>query len=155
MTIITARTEAHYWAAIELFKEYAEGLGIDLSFQHFEAELNTLPSMYGPPTGELWLLQQDDSWVGCCALRRLDTHTCELKRMYIKADFRGQKLGEHFMDTALQKAQEIGYSSMKLDSLARLTPALRLYQKYGFRPIAPYNYNPEPDVVYFEKSLLL
>jgi GNAT superfamily N-acetyltransferase len=153
MYLVEARTEAEYLAAVQLFKEYAAGLGIDLAFQKFDTELATLPLMYGPPVGELWLLQHEHQWVGCCALRRLDDATCELKRMYIKADFRGQKLGELMMDAVLAKAKTLGYSIIKLDSLARLTPALKLYQRYGFQPIAPYNHNPEPDVVYFEKLL--
>jgi GNAT superfamily N-acetyltransferase len=155
MQIIVARTSEHYLAAIELFKEYAEGLGIDLQFQKFDQELQILPTMYGPPTGELWLVQAGAYFIGCAALRKLDEQTCELKRMFVQPAYRGLRLGEQLMEIALKTAQDIGYHSMKLDSLRRLKPAVKLYSRYGFEEIAPYNYNPEADVVYFEKNLLL
>lgn len=151
--IIVARTSEHYLAAIELFKEYAQGLGIDLQFQKFDNELQILPSMYGPPMGELWLIQDQEKFVACTALRQLDKNTCELKRMFVQPAYRGQHLGEQLLEIALNTAQEIGYQSMKLDSLRRLVPAVNLYLRYGFEEIAPYNYNPEADVVYFEKKL--
>lgn len=154
MTIIVARTSEHYLAAVELFKEYADGLGIDLQFQKFDNELQILPVMYGPPTGELWLVQKENRFVGCTALRQLDPQTCELKRMFVQPAYRGLHLGEQLMNTALVTARGLGYHSMKLDSLRRLEPAVQLYRRYGFEEIAPYNYNPEADVVYFEKNLL-
>ncbi|WP_428665372.1 GNAT family N-acetyltransferase [Runella sp.] len=154
MEIIVARTSEHYSAAVELFKEYALGLGIDLQFQKFDNELQILPTMYGPPTGELWLVQSNDKFVGCTALRQLDKQTCELKRMFIQPAYRGRRLGEQLMDTALTTARDLGYEYMKLDSLRRLEPAVKLYLRYGFTQILPYNYNPEVDVVYFERSLI-
>ncbi|MFN8346052.1 MAG: GNAT family N-acetyltransferase [Spirosomataceae bacterium] len=153
MQIIVARTSEHYLAAIELFKEYAEGLGIDLAFQKFDNELQILPFMYGPPKGELWLLQDGLHYIGCAALRQLDSQTCELKRMFIQPAYRGRQLGKQIMDTALATAKDLGYQFMKLDSLRRLEPAVKLYLSYDFKEIAPYNYNPEADVVYFEKKL--
>lgn len=154
MQIIVARTDEHFAAAVMLFKEYASGLGIDLQFQKFDDELQILPTMYGPPTGELWLIQSGEQFVGCAALRQLNKHTCELKRMFIQPAFRRRHLGEQLMDTALITARALGYESMKLDSLRRLEPAVNLYLRYGFTEIPPYNYNPEADVVYFEKNLI-
>lgn len=153
MQITVARTKEDYLAAVALFKEYATGLGIDLQFQHFDNELTILPTMYGPPKGELWLVRDGATWVGCTALRQLDEATCELKRMYLQPAYRGRGLADQLMQTALETARNLGYQSMKLDSLRRLEPALRLYQRYGFQEIAPYNFNPEEDVVYFEKQL--
>lgn len=155
MQIIVARTSEHYLAAIELFKEYAEGLGIDLQFQKFDNELQILPFMYGPPMGELWLVQDKQRFIGCAALRKLDEQNCELKRMFIQPAYRGLRLGEQLLEVALKTAHKLGYQFMKLDSLRRLEPAVKLYIRYGFEEIAPYNYNPEADVVYFEKNLRL
>ena len=107
MDIIAARTSEHYAAAVALFKEYALGLGIDLQFQKFENELQTLPLMYGPPNGELWLVQQNHQFVGCAALRKLDEHTCELKRMFVQPAYRGQHLGEQLMEIAVCKALKL------------------------------------------------
>ncbi len=154
MQVIVARTSEHYSAAVMLFKEYALGLGIDLKFQKFDDELQILSTMYGPPTGELWLIQANEQFVGCAALRQLDKHTCELKRMFIQPAFRGLHLGEQLMEVAIDTARKLGYTSIKLDSLRRLAPAVKLYLRYGFTEIHPYNFNPEEDVVYFEKKLL-
>lgn len=154
MQVIVARTSEHYATAVTLFKEYALGLGIDLKFQKFDDELQILSTMYGPPTGELWLVQVNEKFVGCAALRQLDKHTCELKRMFIQPAFRGLHLGEQLMEVALDTARKLGYTSIKLDSLRRLAPAVKLYLRYGFTEIHPYNFNPEEDVVYFEKKLL-
>jgi putative acetyltransferase len=153
MQLITARTPAHYAAAVSLFKEYATGLGIDLQFQNFDQELETLPQKYGPPTGELWLIEDNGVFVGCAAIYQMTPGTCELKRMYIREAYRGQKWGEKLLQTALETAKNLGYQTMRLDSLRRLTPAILLYQRSGFQEIDPYNFNPEPDVVYFEKQL--
>lgn len=153
MHIIVARTTEQYQAAVTLFKEYAQGLGIDLQFQQFDQELQVIPTRYGPPQGELWLIQDGDQWVGCAALKQLDEHTCELKRMYIQPTYRGRGLADQLMEQALTTGRDLGYQIMKLDSLRRLTPALKLYQRFGFRETVPYNYNPETDVVYFEKQL--
>ncbi len=154
MNIIVARTSEHYLEAVELFKEYATSLGIDLQFQKFDNELQLIPTMYGPPVGELWLLEEDGSFVGCAALRKLEEGICELKRMYIRPTYRGKRWGRELMDIALQTAQSLGYHTMRLDSLQRLEAAVKLYASYGFQPISPYNFNPEADVVYFEKNLL-
>lgn len=153
MQIIVARTPEQYQAAVFLFKEYAQGLGIDLQFQQFDQELQVIPTRYGPPQGELWLVQDGDQWIGCAALKQLDEQTCELKRMYIQPAYRGQGLGDQLMELALAAGRVLGYQVMKLDSLRRLTPALKLYQRFGFDETAPYNYNPEADVVYFERRL--
>jgi putative acetyltransferase len=150
---ILARTPAHYKAASLLFEEYVAGLGIDLGFQKFDQELQIMPQMYGPPKGELFLILDNQTYIGCAAIRQLDSTTCELKRMYIKPAYRGQNLGRKLMDLALETAQIMGYESMKLDSLRRLDAAVTLYKQYGFTEIASYNFNPEQDVVYFERKL--
>jgi putative acetyltransferase len=155
MNIIVARTSEHYHEAVELFKEYAVSLGIDLQFQKFDNELHVLPTMYGPPVGELWLVEEDGNFVGCAALRKLEEGICELKRMYIRPSYRGKRWGQELMDVALQTAQSLGYYTMRLDSLQRLEAAVKLYTSYGFQQISPYNFNPEADVVYFEKKLTL
>ena len=153
MKIIVVRTPEHYQIAVKLFSEYADWLGVDLCFQSFDKELQTLAKMYAPPSGELFLIENENIFIGCAGLRQLDSENCELKRMYVKSEFRGLKLGEQLMEISLKTAKDLGYKTMKLDTLSRLTPALKLYEKYGFQEIKPYNFNPENDVLYFEKSL--
>jgi putative acetyltransferase len=153
VSIQEVQTATGYAAAVELFREYEQGLGIDLCFQNFEDELKNIPLKYGPPTGALWVLKDTDAFVGCVAIWKLEEGICELKRMYIKPAYRGQQWGQKLLESAQQKAKTMGYDFMRLDTLERLTPAIELYQKSGFTEIKPYNYNPENDVRYFEKKL--
>lgn len=142
-------------AARELFLEYQEGLGVDLCFQSFEEELAGLPGKYAEPRGALLLVYSDaGELVGCGALRPLDEPSvCELKRIYVRSAFRGHGLGRLISEALMDRAKEIGYRTVRLDTLARLTSAIKIYRDLGFTEIPAYNYNPEDDIVYFERSL--
>lgn len=144
-------SEAHDFKTAEyLFKEYALELNIDLGFQNFEQELADIKNIY---TG-IFLCYDNETAIGCAAIRnKLDDKTCELKRMYIKASYRGQKLGESLLHECIKLARSAGYHRMVLDTLDTLTGALALYKKFGFRPILPYYYNPHPNTVFMELRL--
>ena len=151
--IITVHTEAQYTAASALFKEYAEWLNIDLSFQNFEEELLQLKEMYSEPTGAIFLLQQAEEFIGCVAIRKKENGIAELKRMYIKPTTRKAGGGTLLLEAALAAAKTFGYKLIRLDTLANMTPAINLYKKHGFYEIAPYYFNPEENAVFFEKEL--
>lgn len=136
-----------------MFREYAQELGIDLCFQGFEEELIHLPGNYGPPGGCLLLGLVAGEAAACGALRDLGDDVCELKRIYVRPAFRGHGGGRTMSQELLRRAEQMGYRAARLDTLARLEPALALYRSLGFREIPPYNYNPEPDIVYFERPL--
>lgn len=137
-----------------LFLEYAAGLGVDLCFQGFEKELETLPSPYASPTGTILLAFHTNKPIGVVALKKWANTCCEMKRLYVIPEFRNEKVGEQLVLKLLDKAKELGYVSMKLDTLERLIPAVKLYRRLGFVEIAPYNVNPEADILYFEKQLI-
>lgn len=92
--IITADSNELISKTKELFREYASSLGFDLSFQDFEQEITIFPEQYSPPQGRLCLAQCRDEIVGCVGLRDLDGGRCEMKRMYVKPNYRGQGLGK-------------------------------------------------------------
>jgi len=125
-----------------LFLEYARGLGIDLGFQEFEAELAALPGKYAPPRGRLLLAFDGDSAAGCVALRPVDHRTCEMKRLYVRPQARGQRLGWRLAQRICDEAQKAGYRRICLDTLSTMTSAQALYRSLGFQPIEPYVYNP-------------
>lgn len=126
----------------DLFREYANGLGIDLAFQDFEAELASLPGRYAPPRGRLLLAWRDGEALGCVALRPIDTQACEMKRLYVRPAARAHRLGRRLAERVCAEARAAGYRRMCLDTLPDMLPAIRLYSALGFVPIAPYVFNP-------------
>ena len=136
-----------------LFRQYVTELGEDLGFQGFEEELQTLPGEYSWPAGSLYLAWADEQPAGCIAMRRLDENTCEMKRLYVRPEYRGRKLGGHLVRTIIASARAHNYKVMKLDSLRRLKSAYTLYKSFGFRETEPYTYNPLPEAVYMELRL--
>jgi GNAT superfamily N-acetyltransferase len=125
-------------AARTLFREYAAWLQEDLCFQGFAEELATLPGKYAPPDGRLFLACRDAVPVGCVALRRFDGDTGEVKRLYVKPDHRGHRVGHALAATVIAAARTIGYRRLVLDTLERMAAARSLYAAAGFREIASY-----------------
>ena len=151
--IVACRSPQQIARARRLFVEYTDFLGVDLSFQDFEQELNALPGAYAPPTGALFLAQSGAEAAGCVGLRRIRPEICEMKRLYVRPAYRGSGLGRRLAERAIDTAAEMGYRLMRLDTLDRLTEAIELYASMGFRRRAPYYDNPLPGVVYWERRL--
>jgi putative acetyltransferase len=131
-------------AARGLFREYQEGLGIDLSFQDFAVELATLPGAYAPPQGRLLIANDGVEAAGCVALRPLKNNICEMKRLYVRAAYRTSGVGRRLAERAIEEARVAGYTRMLLDTLPTMTGAQRLYQQLGFRDVPSYRHNPIP-----------
>ncbi len=146
---------AHLPVIRELFTAYANELGEDLTFQQFNTELQDPFAKYGPPAGCLIIAYKNDDPAGCIALHQIDTTTCEMKRMFVKPEFRGQGIGDTLVSAILQSAQQKGYKRMVLDTLDRLQAAIYLYKRYGFFETSAYYANPLPGVVYMELSLTI
>ena len=127
-----------------LFREYADSLQLDLSFQDFESELADPLGFY-----ELVLLADD----GCVALRRLDESTCEMKRLYVRPSARGAGLGRQLAEAVISAARTRGYGRMLLDTLPTMRTAQTLYRSLGFRETERYRFNPVPGTTYFELAL--
>ena len=137
-----------------LFREYAEWLKVDLCFQGFEAELASLPGVYARSRGgALLLARRADEAAGCVALRALEPGICEMKRLWVRAAYRGSGLGTQLAQAVMQRASESGYRIMRLDTLARMDRALQLYAKLGFHEVPRYYDNPLADAIYFERPL--
>ena len=150
---IVATTEEDYNAAALLFREYAAWLNIDLGFQNFEKEMKSLNSMYALPAGGIILCKEGTSFIGCVGVRKMDESTAEMKRMWVRPGLQSKGIGTQLLIKAVALAKACGYQKIRLDTLSTMTPAMNLYRKNGFIETPPYYYNPNEEVVYFEKDL--
>ena len=139
----------------QLFKEYEAWLDIDLCFQNFHKELAELPGDYAPPQGQLLLAIDDGRIAGCIALRKIGDGLCEMKRLFVRSEFRGQGLGRKLVEAIISEARKIGYERMRLDTLpGKMDQAIALYRSLGFTEIEPYYQNPVPGAKFMELELV-
>ena len=137
-----AKSESDIAVAKGLFEEYAAWIAIDLSFQNFADELKRLPGDYAPPDGALLVAWANARPAGCVAVRRIDDHDCEMKRLYVRDAFRGLSAGERLAREAIEWARGAGYARMLLDTLPSMRSAHRLYERLGFAETPAYRFNP-------------
>ena len=152
-----SETTADVAAVRALFLDYAGSLSVDLCFQNFEVELRDLPGDYGAPRGALLLATVDGVPAGCCALRPLDAahypHACEMKRLFVRPDYRGLRLGHRLAERTMDFARLAGYQCILLDTLDDMEAARALYQGLGFKDIPPYYHNPISGAHYLKAEL--
>ncbi|HEY3812386.1 MAG TPA: GNAT family N-acetyltransferase [Caulobacteraceae bacterium] len=153
---VTAFDPDHDLDAVRaLIAEYAETLDVrDRCFQNVDAELAGLPGEYAPPHGALFVARTEDGEaVGCIALHDLGDGACEMKRLYVRPQTQGRGFGRRLAQALIGEARRLGFRAMRLDTFEAMTAARALYADLGFTPIAPYNANPTPGLVYLELAL--
>jgi ribosomal protein S18 acetylase RimI-like enzyme len=140
-----------------IMREYAQTLDIDLDFQNFEQELNSLPGEYAAPQGGMLLALIDGQVAGCGGFRPIAdsdyANACEMKRLFIRPAFRRFGLGRTMAQALIDGATSAGYSSMLLDTLDDMEAARDLYESLGFVEIPPYYFNPVPGAHYLKVDL--
>ncbi len=151
--IVEAQDAAAYGIARQLLAEYAAWLDVEVENPILERERAGLPGDYGPPEGALLLAYVGDEIAGCVAVRPLEAGICEMKRLWVREAFRADGVGRALAVAVLEKAARRGYQRMRLDTLARMKAARRLYDSLGFREIPAYNASPIPDTLYLEIEL--
>jgi ribosomal protein S18 acetylase RimI-like enzyme len=152
MKIVDGHGEEHVPAVRALFEEYADSLGVDLGFQDFGRELAELPGEYAPPAGRL-LLALGPKPAGCVGLRPFEPRVCEMKRLYVRPEFRGTGLGRELAEAIVAAGRDAGYERMRLDTLPTMASARGLYRSLGFVEIEAYRPNPIHGTTYFELRL--
>jgi len=154
LSVVQATSSAQIAQARELFLEYAKSLGFSLCFQNFDKELAGLPGDYAPPEGRLLLAEHEGQMAGCVALHKLHSGICEMKRLYLRPQFRGKGLGRALAECIIAEARQIGYQRMRLDTVEpMMRDAVAMYRKLGFKEIAPYRPNPIAGALYMELEL--
>jgi ribosomal protein S18 acetylase RimI-like enzyme len=154
LTFAQAESTAQIAQARELFLEYAQSLGFSLCFQNFDKELAELPGDYAPPEGRLLLAEYDGELAACVALHKLEPGICEMKRLYLRPQFRGKGLGRALADRIIADARQIDYHRMRLDTVEPvMKDAVAMYRKLGFKQVAPYRPNPIAGAMYMELEL--
>jgi ribosomal protein S18 acetylase RimI-like enzyme len=161
--VLTPREASELDATRAIFRDYAASLDIDLGFQNFEEELATLPGEYAEPRGALLLALMrrasgDELAVaGCCALKPLDMandpNAAEMKRLYVRPEFRGRGLGRQLTEAILDAARGAGYACVLLDTLDDMEAARALYEDLGFVEVPPYYHNPIAGAHYLKVTL--
>ncbi len=124
-----------------------------LDMQHYDEEIKHPESKYGVPDGRLYLAYCKEELAGCIGLRKIDDQNCEMKRLYVRPQFRGKKIGKQLIRKVITDAKEIGYTYMLLDTLPFLESAIRMYTSFGFYRIESYNDNPMNTAIYMKLDL--
>jgi ribosomal protein S18 acetylase RimI-like enzyme len=157
VAIEPVRSAADAVAVGALIQEYVAWLGLDLSFQNYDAEIADLSAKYAPPTGGLFLARGEDGGqpLGCVGITafRAMPGACEMKRLYVRDAARGTGAGRALAAAAISAAASLGYCEMLLDTLSTMASAVGLYRALGFEPIPAYYDNPVPGAIYFRKVL--
>jgi putative acetyltransferase len=154
LVLAEARSPAEIAVVRELFVEYAAWVGFSLAYQNFDEELASLPGKYAGPRGRLLLACVGDASAGCGAIRQLESSVCEMKRLFVRPEFRGCGLGRMLANKLIRDALGMGYAVMRLDTVAeKMGDAVRLYKTLGFREIPAYYPNAQSGTLYFELRL--
>lgn len=160
MAVTLVSAYSHSQEVEELFSEYTDMLIQNdpsfqqyLTIQNYDEELKHLESKYGLPEGRLYLAYSDEQLAGCIGLKKIDNESCEMKRLYVRPQLRGKKIGDILIRQVLKDAKEIGYKHMLLDTLPFLESAIHMYKKYGFYEIECYNDSPMESSIYMKLDL--
>jgi len=151
--LIQARFPEHLEIVRDIFREYAQNLGVDLCFQNFESELESLPGKYATPLGCILLAWSEGQALGCVALRSAGGSAGEMKRLYVRPAGRGLGLGVQLATAICARAKTVGYQKICLDTLPSMKAALHIYAAIGFQPIPAYVFNPVEGAMYLGLDL--
>lgn len=151
--IIQAASPEEISQARELFREYGATPDFCVCFKGFDEEVQRLPGIYAPPEGCLLLADVEGEAAGCIGFRKLEPRVCEIRRLYVRPQFRGQRLGRALAEAIIAQARQAEYHTARLGTLPVMKEAIALYQSLGFVPVAPYKDNALAGAIYMELAL--
>jgi GNAT superfamily N-acetyltransferase len=153
MQIVHAATAEQLAQVRALFEEYWQSFGFTPCFQNFAGELAALPGDYVAPSGRLALALVDGQPAGCAALRRFDNERCEFKRLFVRSQFRGMRLGRELLAWIVAEARVLGYRQLVCDTMPAMADALAMYERAGFERTDPYSDHPTPGAIFLRLVL--
>jgi len=151
--LLKPQSAAEWREARRLVEEYAASLNVDLSFQNFAQELEHFENEYSAPSGAFLLAREEGSFVGCVGLRKLSDTVGEIKRLYVAPTARGLGFGEALVRGIVDEGKQLKYTRLVLDTLPSMLEARSLYHALGFKPVAPYRFNPVSGTAFLELQL--
>ena len=155
--LITPSSAEELEAARQIIDEYVDSLPGTVREYETASRAEPLPGEFAQPQGILFLAFVDGEVAGCCAMRPLDLadfpNACEMKRLYVRARFRGLGLGRQLVEATLDAARMSQYASIFLDTIDEMESARALYKDVGFRETAPFRHSPSMDTQYLEAKL--
>jgi ribosomal protein S18 acetylase RimI-like enzyme len=146
-------TSEEILGAKKLIVEYIQWLNHDLSFQNIDDELNHFPEKYKEPEGTFFIAKENHKIIGCIGVKKLENKICEMKRLFVQDNYKGNGIGKKLVELIIAEAKAIHYEKIRLDTLDTMEAALSIYYKNNFYEIEPYYNNPADGVVYLEKVL--
>ncbi len=151
LNIYPVETDEDLEIAKGLLREY---LAYIFELDGPKLQMNDLSEQFRPPDNCLLVAKQREETAGCVALRKLSDDTCEMKRLYVRPEFRGLQIGRKLADAIIAQARKIGYKYMRIHTISALEQANRLYKSLGFTEIDPYEHTSREDAVFMELKLL-
>ena len=137
----------------QYFRNYLAWLGVDLSYQNFDQEMAALPGAYSAPQGRLFLAEISGRPAGCVGVRPFSEGVCEMKRLYVTPEARGQGVGKALALAAINTAKELGYKRLLIDTLPSMRMAVKLYRELGFTEAPAYYPSPVEGTIFLALDL--
>jgi GNAT superfamily N-acetyltransferase len=152
--IVPAASPAGIGQVRRLFQQYWDSFQFTPCFQGFADEVASLPGVYAPPRGGLFLGLDDGAPCGCVAFKPLSGARCEAKRLYVAPEFRGRGFGKALLEHAIERARAAGYTELVGDTIpGAMSQALAMYDRMGFARVEPYAESATPEAVCIRLSL--
>lgn len=134
--------------------EYSDRPSFKEYFENYEKEIACLlPGEYSPPKGCLLFAKYQGNPAGCVGLRDLSDGICEMRRLFVRPQYRGLGVGKALSEAVIENGRDIGYTSMRLNTNCKMTEAIRPYRSLGFEEITPYEHFDVEGMAFMELKL--
>ncbi|WP_374239758.1 carbonate dehydratase [Zoogloea sp.] len=137
----------------QFFRNYAAWLGVNLDYQDFGEEMASLPGAYAAPAGRLFFATFEGRPAGCVGIRPTSDGVCEMKRLYVEPEMRGNGIGRQLALAAIKAAKALGYRKVMMDTLPAMRIAVKLYRELGFKEAPAYYPTPVEGTLFLALDL--